>query len=393
MNLGDDPSGRYTLLQGPAEEGYMLVDAVDKATKKKYTGRYLLRRTLYRSQIFDNIQMEFEILGSISHQHIQKLIETTYDHKVLAQIVESEEISILDYYRYDFPLTEHVAGEIFYRLVDAVSYLHSNSIVHLDIRPENVFVCENRFKLGGFLSSRYAAEDEVITGNYGTLNYQAPEIFSNNNFDGRKADIWACGVFLISILTGKLPFGSDVKSVDKNTVSLIGNEVQFNENYIPSYLSDEVKDILGLMMQRDPSKRAKITTIRDHPWLNNARQHLQTDPTAELPPGSKPLQKTEPFLPPPPSNTAAKEISSTVEETKEKTIYKMKKFFGENCIKNDSMGNFIIDVNGQQKTIIQAKVEETANKKSTTISMILISGSSYKFNELFTSLINEIEFV
>ena len=248
MQLGDDPSGKYSLLQGPPRDGYMLVDAIDKKTKKKYSGRYLLRRTLFHSPIYDNLRMEYEILGSISHPYIQKLIETTYDNKVLSLIVESEELTLLDYYRYDFPLMELIASDLFYRLVDAVSYLHSNSMVHLDIRPENVFIIDNNIKLGGFMSSKFEADDEVVSGTYGTPNYQAPEIFTNPNFDGRKADVWACGIFLLSLLTGELPYGADLDPEDPNIEQKIAEEVRTKENIIPSYLSEDVKDLLSMML-------------------------------------------------------------------------------------------------------------------------------------------------
>ena len=229
MILGDDPSGKYSLSQIEAREDYMLVEALNKTTKKRYSGRYL-SRIFFHSKIYDNLRMEYEILGSVTHPYIQKLIEATFDFKVLLQIVESEEITLLDYYRYDFPLMEQTACDIFYRLVDAVSYLHQNSIVHLDIRPENVFIVDNNIRLGGFLASKFAAEDKVITGNYGTLNYQAPEIFTNQNFDGRKADVWACGIFLLAILTGKLPYGADLDPNDPNIEHFISSEVRVKDN-------------------------------------------------------------------------------------------------------------------------------------------------------------------
>ena len=390
MQLGDDPSGKYSLFQGPPRDGYMLVDAINKTTKKKYTGRYLLRRTLFHSPIYDNLKMEYEILGSISHPNIQKLIETTYDFKVLSQIVESEEITLLDYYRYDFPLMERTACEIFYRLIDAVSYLHSNSIVHLDIRPENVFINDNNLKLGGFLASRFAADDEVVSGTYGTPNYQAPEIFTNPNFDGRKADVWACGIFLLALLTGELPYGANLDPDDPNIEQKIAEEVRTKENIIPSYLSTEAQDLLSMMLQREPSKRATITMIKDHKWVSDIRAKLQADPTRELPHPTPPLETYDEFFPPPPSNATMKQLSSDVSVGKHTAIKYIKNFFGNENVTINPNHNLSIDVNGQKQTYYEAFVKEITPKKSCTITMLLISGSEYKFNEQFANLINEI---
>ncbi|KAL4559116.1 hypothetical protein LXL04_031250 [Taraxacum kok-saghyz] len=63
-------------------------------------------------------------------------------------------------------------------------------------KPENLLL-DSEGKLKGV---------ELLYTTCGTLNYIAPEVLSNNGYDGAAADIWSCGVILYVILAGYLPF-------------------------------------------------------------------------------------------------------------------------------------------------------------------------------------------
>lgn len=389
MDLGEDPSGKYSLLQGAPRDGYIIIQAIDKTTKKRYSGRFLMRKNLFHTSYFDSIQMEYEILGSVSHPYIQKLIETTYNSHVLAQIVESEELTLLDYYKFDFPLRESLSCNLFYRLVEAVYYLHSNSIVHLDIRPENVFIVDKQFKLGGFLASHFEGEDEIITGTYGTPNFQAPEIFTNPNFDGRKADVWACGIFLLAILTGSLPFGNFNVDSKENPYEQIAKEISTAENIIPLYLSDDVRDILQMMLNKDPLKRATIAQVRDHRWFNQVRVTFQTNPHQEIPPCSQFVPITHNSVPKPMFNKVERVLSTVVSLSTAIVYETIQNYFGEQNITQEPSGSYLIDVRGQQKSILQAEIYETEHNQ-TGLNLHLVSGSEFRFNEMFSQIVCEL---
>lgn len=389
MDLGEDPSGKYSLLQGVPRDGYIIIEAIEKATKKRYSGRLLMRKNLFHTYYFDNLQMEFEILGSISHPYIQKLIETTYNSHVLAQIVESEEVSLMDYYKFDFPLPESVACNIFYRLVEAIYYLHSNSIVHLDIRPENVFIVDKQFKLGGFLSSRFESEDEIITGTYGTPNFQAPEIFTNQNFDGRKADVWACGIFLLAITTGKLPYSTNGMKSSESPNEYIRKQVETNENIIPTYLSEDLRDILQMMLNRETLKRATISQVRDHRWLQHMKVSVQNDLMQEIPRNTIGVQITAKNTPSPSFTNLGKVLSTTLPMSPS-TIYNfLENFFGQDKITKDENGMLLIEVSGIHKSVFQAEIQENTGNIC-VLTMSLISGSEYRFNEIFSQIVSDL---
>ena len=253
-----DPTGNYLLINGSLIDGYILSIAKNIKTGKEYTARILNRNNFFKSISFEYISNEFEILGSIKHPNIQEYIETIFDENQLIQIIENETNNIFINFNNLFPLPEYQVSNIFYFILIAVSYIHELNFVHLDIRAENIFIIDEKIKLGKFLLSKYTLEEELISGNYGTIEYQAPEIFLNSNFDGKKADIWACGILLLFLLTGKLFYHSN----EELNLLILKNQL------IPTYLSEESQDLLNILLNKNPSQRPKLDTLFHHRFFS-----------------------------------------------------------------------------------------------------------------------------
>lgn len=99
----------------------------------------------------------------------------------------------------------------------------------------------------------------------GTLNYIAPEIVKNTGYDGSMADIWACGVILYFMLTGKRPFDDD--SVHKLLDKIIVGDFKFPADD-QKHLSEEAKDLVKYILNPNPRKRYTIDLIKAHPWMD-----------------------------------------------------------------------------------------------------------------------------
>jgi len=91
----------------------------------------------------------------------------------------------------------------------AVAHLHEHGIVHRDLKPANIFLEGDTVKVGdyGLSKSISASQTGPQTGSVGTVHYMAPEIGSGTY--GRAVDIYALGVILHQMLTGKLPFDGE----------------------------------------------------------------------------------------------------------------------------------------------------------------------------------------
>ncbi|CAG2122402.1 unnamed protein product, partial [Medioppia subpectinata] len=102
------------------------------------------------------------------------------------------------------------AHRFFVQLISGVEYLHSKGIVHRDLKPENILLDDNDIiKISDFGMStlfRHSGKERLLNQKCGTVPYMAPEIFIHKEYRAEPADIWSCGVILVTLLTGELPW-------------------------------------------------------------------------------------------------------------------------------------------------------------------------------------------
>ena len=104
-------------------------------------------------------------------------------------------------------------------MADAVAYLHSEKIVHRDMKLENVLINnENRVKIIDFGFS--VKSDKKLSFCCGTPHYMSPELALKKDHYGAPTDIWALGVMLFIMLTGRLPFFGDFEDDLYRRISL-----------------------------------------------------------------------------------------------------------------------------------------------------------------------------
>jgi len=104
------------------------------------------------------------------------------------------------------------------------------------------------------------AEDDMITGSVGTPTFWAPECcIPGQVYSGKKADVWALGVTLYQFMTGKVPFVA-------TTADELRNKILNDEPEIVDAWSDDLKEILGLMMEKNFEKRITMTEAKKLAW-------------------------------------------------------------------------------------------------------------------------------
>ena len=149
-------------------------------------------------------------------------------------------------------------------LGEGISYLHSLGIIHRDIKPENILITnKNEVKIIDFGLSKIIGNNEKTNEAFGTLNYAAPEILLRIPY-GKEIDIWALGVLLFYMLSGRYPFiGINEKELANQIVleHIIFNEDEWGIRTL------QVIDLIEKCLIKQPSFRIDIKGFLKHNWF------------------------------------------------------------------------------------------------------------------------------
>jgi serine/threonine-protein kinase len=150
---------------------------------------------------------------------------------------------------------EH-AIHIAMRVLEALDYIHANGVVHRDLKPENIMVDEHDniklidFGIAGDTAARRLTYAKITTA-LGSPNYISPEQVKGKRGDGR-SDLYAMGVILYEMLTGKVPFTGA-------TPMQVINDRLLNYPTPPSVLepsvSPQLQEVIYRAIERDPANR------------------------------------------------------------------------------------------------------------------------------------------
>ena len=96
---------------------------------------------------------------------------------------------------------------IFHQLLKAMAYMHENNVCHRDLKLDNILIDGNdHIKLIDFGFATKCERSERLTFFCGTPHYMDPDLARKKGYYGHAADVWACGVILFTLLSGKMPF-------------------------------------------------------------------------------------------------------------------------------------------------------------------------------------------
>jgi NIMA (never in mitosis gene a)-related kinase len=199
---------RYAVGDFIESGGYSEIRVViDKTSGVRYAGKFINARSYISNDAMkEMLDNEIYILKNYHHPNIINLVEYFSDDGVIILIMELADKCLIDVGR----ISMKEAVRITIDLCRAVDYLHSNGILHLDIKPDNIFLMKDgTVKLGDFGSAVFIdnCNNKHIVS---TIDYTSPFMLKGDKCL-KANDVWAIIVTLYTITTLRHPFGGNTE--------------------------------------------------------------------------------------------------------------------------------------------------------------------------------------
>ncbi|CAN0417359.1 unnamed protein product [Pylaiella littoralis] len=168
--------------------------------------------------------------------------------------------------------SEHDAASLLREVMHAVAYLHGHSIVHFDIKPENILLHEADtddidVRLVDFGSAFVVGEtgEAGPKNDSGTIAYSAPEVLLGQPVS-TAADMWSLGVVLYILLSGFHPFDLEGGAVDADVRrKILARDLKFDSSHWVG--KEGAVDLINKLLDADPKRRLTAEEVLKHPWM------------------------------------------------------------------------------------------------------------------------------
>jgi serine/threonine protein kinase len=237
-----------------------------KLISKLRLARKPLERQMTKTEIGIHIKI-FKELGGHGNIVRPLYITKTQDHVLIGTELCRRD-SLNELARREHLTTSQVIG-YFRQIVEAVSFLHNNGIVHRDIKLANALLAKDgtTVKLCDFGFAWEEGTPDVNNGRpIGTMNYLAPEILRGGVTNSKKGDIWALGCCLYALFNGSPPFEKGIEDIKGCKGRILRNQWGFTERF--NSVPTEALDLIMRCLSLKPDERPTCEEILKHPLFS-----------------------------------------------------------------------------------------------------------------------------
>lgn len=225
-----------------------------------------------------NILREISVLKKLDHPNILKIYEYFVNEKYyyfIMDYVKGGELyqMIYEMNYYD----ESTAAKIMKQIFSSVCYLHQMGFIHRDLKPENMMVTTNKdndditITLIDFGTAIEMPKGKQLTTRLGSAYYIAPEVLGYSY--GMECDLWSCGVILYILLVGYPPFDGKNNAEILRKIRNGGYKIN-GEDW--DNVTEDGKDLIRQLLQREPKKRITAKEALKHPFIVKNCAHNKT---------------------------------------------------------------------------------------------------------------------
>lgn len=238
-----------------------------KDKKVLYALKSVTRQKIEAYEIYENMLLEKNILMTLDHLMIVKLVKTFKDNLRVYFLMEF--IKGIDLFDLQGKLTVlSVEDAKFYSasLVLILEFLHSNDIIYRDLKPENIIIDDEGYvKLVDFGSSKIVKGKTYTT--LGSPHYMAPEIMLGTGYTN-SVDWWSLGILLFEWLEGNVPFGGD----EEDPVAVYKKVVEHNLVFF-HVITQDTKSIISQFLSVKPGARnsGNLQKLKKNPFFSEAK--------------------------------------------------------------------------------------------------------------------------
>ena len=197
--LGRGATGKVVLAEDPfAGRKVAIKVAYPQALRDPEDGAF------YRKMFLN----EAALAGKLNHPHIVQIYDAVVEDRYSYIVMEYVEGGTLEQFCQAGALLEpREVAEVVFKCVRALAFAHALGLTHRDIKPGNILVNSGSdIKIADFGAAINRVSDRTIIANVGSPAYMAPELVTATAQASHLTDIYALGVVMYYLLTGKLPF-------------------------------------------------------------------------------------------------------------------------------------------------------------------------------------------
>ena len=216
---------------------------------------------------------EINIFKQLNHPYLIKY-EDSFLHKnkicIIMEYAEDKDLEtkIKNYKSKNLKIPENEIWKYFLQIISGISYLHSNKIIHRDIKGQNILLSKGNVKIGDFGTSKRMENTNSFTDtSLGTPLFLSPEICKGKPYNF-KSDNWMIGCVLFQLMNLEYPFkGNNLPILMKHII----------ENPIPEIIfdySDELKFLVKNLLKKNMDERISINDILNRPFVKEKIKSL-----------------------------------------------------------------------------------------------------------------------